>query len=122
MINSKSPVSKALFLAAFLVPAAFVQTGSAQNTSTRVQTQQQQIVVQPQIMQRVLRKVSPQRGRLVRRGSASSFASNGGPQELTCCTHWNTQSGGTGCASYDDSDGMCPDNTFQVDCGPTGCW
>jgi|GEM_PF-6965023 len=37
----------------------------------------------------------------------------------TCCTHWNSATGGTGCASYE---GPCPSNTFTVECGANGCW
>ncbi len=69
---------------------------------------------------KVLRRVPASKGRLVPKGS--SFKARGGHSALTCCTHWNTQSGGTGCATYDDSEGSCPGNTFQVECGSSGCW
>lgn len=36
-----------------------------------------------------------------------------------CCTHWNTSTGGTGCASFPDE---CPSGQFKVDCGAKGCW
>ena len=65
---------------------------------------------------RKFRKVSPQRGRLVKK--KFGFKARGGAA-ATCCTHWNTSTGGTGCATYPDS---CPDNTFTVSCGKTGCW
>lgn len=70
--------------------------------------------------QQVLRKISPRKGKLV--PHKSILKAPGGTVALTCCTHWNTQSGGTGCASYDDSEGSCPSDTFQVDCGANGCW
>ena len=41
------------------------------------------------------------------------------PDSATCCTHWNSSTGGTGCASFE---GSCPDNTFSVNCGENGCW
>ena len=39
--------------------------------------------------------------------------------EVTCCTNWNTSTGGTGCATFPDE---CPAGQFKVDCGPNGCW
>lgn len=68
----------------------------------------------------VLRNISPRKGRVVPRNSI--LKAPGGTVALTCCTHWNSQSGGTGCATYDDSEGSCPSETFQVDCGANGCW
>ena len=65
-----------------------------------------------------LRTISPQKGRMVRPPKVDSLK-GGGVSRATCCTHWNTSTGGTGCATYPDT---CPDNTFTVDCGPTGCW
>lgn len=38
---------------------------------------------------------------------------------VTCCTNWNTSTGGTGCATFPDE---CPAGQFKVDCGPKGCW
>lgn len=67
-----------------------------------------------------LKSVSPEKGRLVK--GAGSFALAGRTTELVCCENWNTSTGGTNCATYDDSEGSCPGNTFQVDCGANGCW
>ncbi len=64
-----------------------------------------------------LRKVPASRGRLVRKGQKLTLGGN--QTGLTCCTKWNTQSGGTGCASFEDS---CPGDQFQVECGDSGCW
>lgn len=68
---------------------------------------------------KVMRRVPVSKGRLVPQGSKFTA---GGYSKLTCCTNWNTQTGGTGCATYDDSEGSCPAETFQVDCGKNGCW
>ena len=68
----------------------------------------------------MLRSISPRKGRVVPRRSI--LKAPGGTVALTCCTHWNSQTGGTGCATYDDSEGSCPSNTFQVECGSGGCW
>lgn len=38
---------------------------------------------------------------------------------LTCCTNWNTATGGTGCASFSDS---CPSDQFEVTCKGNGCF
>ncbi len=78
-------------------------------------------VVKVQTMQKKMtRRISPAKGRVVPRGTI--LKAPGGTLALTCCTHWNTQSGGTGCASFDDSEEQCPADTFQVECGSSGCW
>lgn len=71
-----------------------------------------------QVERQTLRNVAPNRGRLV--PSNPQFKAKGaGGTGVVCCTHWNTSTGGTGCATYPDS---CPDNTFTVECGNDGCW
>jgi hypothetical protein len=65
----------------------------------------------------LLRSISPSVGHLVVHPKLKLKSS--GPLEVTCCTHWNTSTGGTGCATYPDT---CPDNTFTVECGDDGCW
>jgi len=64
-----------------------------------------------------LRVVAPGKGRLV--PGHPKFTAIGGSVAAVCCTHWNTSTGGTGCATYPD---QCPDNTFTVECGADGCW
>jgi len=64
-----------------------------------------------------LRAIPIQRGRLVTGGRRITSGSR--TSEVTCCTNWNTQTGGTGCATYTD---QCDRGQFRVDCGPTGCW
>lgn len=63
-----------------------------------------------------LRTVAPDRARFV---FIKPKFTSGGPAAVTCCTNWNSSTGGTGCASFEDS---CPDDQFQVDCGDDGCW
>ena len=65
----------------------------------------------------LLRSISPQMGHLVLHPKLKLKSS--GPLEVVCCTHWNSSTGGTGCATYPDT---CPDNTFTVECGDDGCW
>jgi hypothetical protein len=62
-----------------------------------------------------LRAIAPGKARLVPAGAKLTTGTAG----ATCCTHWNTSTGGTGCATYE---GACPDNTFTVECGASGCW
>ena len=64
-----------------------------------------------------LRTVAPGNGRLV--PGNPKFTAIGGNVAAVCCTHWNSSTGGTGCATYPD---QCPDNTFTVECGSDGCW
>jgi len=61
--------------------------------------------------------VAPDKGRLITNPQFKVKESGG--TEAVCCTSWNTSTGGTGCATYEDS---CPDNTFTVECGKDGCW
>jgi hypothetical protein len=69
-----------------------------------------------QIDKKTLRTVAPNRGKLVPgRPKFMTLAAS----KVVCCTHWNTSTGGTGCATYPD---ICPDNTFTVECGDDGCW
>ena len=94
-------LTKCLCVAIVLAQAAPLQPASAGDTRVKkFQTAHN----------KVLRRVPANRGRLVPQGS--SFKARGGYSKLTCCTHWNTQSGGTGCATYDDSEGLCPGETF----------
>jgi hypothetical protein len=65
----------------------------------------------------LLRSIAPSVGHVVIAPKLKLKSS--GPMEVTCCTHWNTSTGGTGCATYPDT---CPDNTFTVECGDDGCW
>ena len=62
-----------------------------------------------------LKKVAPDRSRLV--PGNPQFSAIG--SAAVCCTHWNTSTGGTGCATYE---GECPANTFTVECKADGCW
>jgi len=62
-----------------------------------------------------LRSIAPGKGRLVEGKLKMTTAAAG----VVCCTHWNTSTGGTGCATYPD---QCPSNTFTVECGADGCW
>lgn len=71
-----------------------------------------------QVTHQPLRNISPDRGRLVP-SKRRLKVKGSGDTEAVCCTHWNTSSGGTGCATYPDS---CPDDTFTVKCGKDGCW
>ena len=75
----------------------------------------QQAQVKTQTMQ--LRSVAPNRGQLVR--GNPRFTSIGGNASVVCCTHWNTATGGTGCATYPD---QCPAPLFTVECKADGCW
>jgi hypothetical protein len=72
---------------------------------------------QVQIQTKSLRTVAPNRGKLIR--GNPKFTSIGGNQGVVCCTHWNTSTGGTGCATFPD---QCPSDTFTVECGDDGCW
>lgn len=63
-----------------------------------------------------LRTVAPNKAVFV---SLKPKLTAGGPAPVTCCTNWSSSTGGTGCASFEDS---CPANQFQVDCGDDGCW
>ncbi len=38
--------------------------------------------------------------------------------EVTCCTNWSRNTGGSGCATLED---YCPSNQFEIDCGTMGC-
>lgn len=71
-----------------------------------------------QVERPALRNIAPNRGRLVL-PNMQFKAKGAGGTGVVCCTHWNTQTGGTGCATYPDS---CPSNTFTVECGKDGCW
>lgn len=110
MISLKK-FTKTLCVVSVFAQVIIPQTGFAANTKV--------LKIQPANKQ-IMRNISPRKGKLV--PQKSILKAPGGTVALTCCTHWNTQSGGTGCASYDDSEGSCPSDTFQVDCGPTGCW
>jgi hypothetical protein len=90
---------------------AVAQTQIAQGTMTQPQRTQPQMTTQPQ------RSIPPTRA--VRVSPPGGLATPTRGSAVTCCTNWNTSTGGTGCATYPDT---CPDNQFQVDCGPTGCW
>lgn len=61
------------------------------------------------------RSISPEKAHMV----ILKLKAADGAQGTTCCTHWNTSTGGTGCASFPDE---CPSGQFKVDCGPKGCW
>ena len=106
-----SPLAKCLVFTVLLTHAAPWKTAHAQEA--------RQYQAAPEL-QRVLKSISPQRGRLVPQGTR--FKTRGRSEPLTCCTHWNSSTGGTGCASHDDSEGSCPSDSFQVDCGANGCW
>lgn len=62
-----------------------------------------------------MRTVAPEKAHMV----ILNLKAAGGSSETTCCTHWNTSTGGTGCASFPDS---CPAGQFEVNCGANGCW
>lgn len=110
-MTSVTPLAKSLIFVVLLTHAAPWKTAPAQEV--------RQYQASPEL-QRVLKSISPQRGRLVPQGAR--LQGRGGSDPLTCCTHWNSSTGGTGCASHDDSEGSCPKDTFQVDCGANGCW
>ncbi|WP_282610500.1 hypothetical protein [Pelagibius sp. Alg239-R121] len=110
-MNSVSPFFKSLFFAVLLTHAAPWKTVLAEEVK--------QYQAKPELNS-VLRSISPQRGRLIPHGTR--LQARGRSEQLTCCTHWNSSTGGTGCATHDDSEGSCPKDTFQVDCGANGCW
>lgn len=64
-----------------------------------------------------LRTIAAGRAKLVPQSQRLAIAQRGAG--VTCCTNWNTSTGGTGCATFPDS---CPSDQFQVDCGADGCW
>ena len=64
-----------------------------------------------------LRTIAPSRAKSVK--LIRGFKAKEGGAAVTCCTHWNSSTGGTGCASFE---GSCPDNQFEVECGSSGCW
>lgn len=59
--------------------------------------------------------VSPERARMV----VLKLKAPDGTSETTCCTNWNSSTGGTGCATFPDE---CPAGQFKVECGASGCW
>lgn len=62
-----------------------------------------------------MKTIAPERAQMV----MLKLKAAGGTSGTTCCTHWNTSTGGTGCASFPDS---CPSGQFEVSCGANGCW
>ena len=62
-----------------------------------------------------MRTVAPSKAHMV----VLKLKAAGGTTETTCCTNWNTSTGGTGCATFPDE---CPAGQFKVDCGANGCW
>lgn len=65
-----------------------------------------------------LRSVPASKGRVVPAGTKLKMS--GKNSGITCCTHWNTSTGGTGCSTQPGDE--CPGGQFKVDCGPSGCW
>jgi hypothetical protein len=99
------PVAVAL-TATMLTGAAFVAVYEPAQADTKKTTA---------IKTTGLRAIAPGKARLVPAGAKLTIGTAG----ATCCTHWNTSTGGTGCATYE---GACPDNTFTVECKADGCW
>ena len=98
--------SAAAVIAAGLIVPAVAQQKMEASESQQVQMQS-----------KTLRMVAPNRGKLIR--GNPKFTAIGGPQGVVCCTHWNTSTGGTGCATFPD---QCPSDQFTVECGDDGCW
>ena len=48
------------------------------------------------------------------------FKALGASVAITCCTHWNSSTGGTGCSPQPGDE--CPGGQFKVDCDSSGCW
>jgi hypothetical protein len=97
----------ALAIALSQVPTAGI--ASAQSETPQMRTQQQ-------VAPMTLRSIPANRARLV---SPNQLVAPGGRSAVTCCTNWNTSTGGTGCATFPDT---CPADQFEVDCGASGCW
>ncbi|HMQ57110.1 MAG TPA: hypothetical protein PKE65_01030 [Rhizobiaceae bacterium] len=110
---TKTTVALALSVA-FLASASAAHAASAQKPAG-ANARAPLVLVQQR--KSALRKIAPGRAKLVPQSQQLKAA--GGTTAATCCTHWNTSTGGTGCATYE---GSCPSNTFEVECGATGCW